>query len=416
MLSVMSSATEGMQTPRRVFVWPGTYDASNAGDVAMLQIAVRRLKSLWPESELTVLARKRAALEACCPGIQTVSMRSCRAWLKSNRRPGAMVLNPLHRWQSGRFASAAFGSDLLVLSGCGMLTDVFQIGESRVLRVFAAAIDRGIPAVMVGQGLGPMRSAALRREAVGVLPRLKALFLRDSTASLELARELGVPEERIAVTGDDAVELAYQAREPRAGTALGVNLRLAHYSGLTARDTQAVRAVVTRAAAGFQVALQPVAIASGRDSDIKTLRELFPNESIVAGTQSAIRAVASCGVVVAGSYHAGVFALAQGIPIVAVVNSDYYAAKFTGLAGQFGCGCSIVQASEQNFEERLAAEIQSTWERRESLRPSLLRSAQAQVSAGRVAYQQLPARISGEPLPAPGDPAERGIPGRLCTS
>jgi polysaccharide pyruvyl transferase WcaK-like protein len=51
-------------------------------------------------------------------------------------------------------------------------------------------------------------------------------------------------------------------------------------------------------------------------------------------------------VVVAGSYHAAVFALSQGIPVVALVKSPYYVNKMVGLGDQFGAGCEIVRLDE----------------------------------------------------------------------
>ena len=45
-----------------------------------------------------------------------------------------------------------------------------------------------------------------------------------------------------------------------------------------------------------------------------------------------IERVGECRVVVTGSYHGAVFALAQGIPVVALVKSPYYVNKMAGLA------------------------------------------------------------------------------------
>ena len=50
-----------------------------------------------------------------------------------------------------------------------------------------------------------------------------------------------------------------------------------------------------------------------------------------------------CRLVVTGSYHAGVFALAQGIPVIGLVATEYYQWKFDGLAHQFGEGCRVLR-------------------------------------------------------------------------
>ena len=53
-----------------------------------------------------------------------------------------------------------------------------------------------------------------------------------------------------------------------------------------------------------------------------------------------------CRVLITGSYHAGVFALAQGVPSICVAQSQYYVDKFVGLADQFGEGCRVIQLQE----------------------------------------------------------------------
>jgi colanic acid/amylovoran biosynthesis protein len=98
--------------------------------------------------------------------------------------------------------------------------------------------------------------------------------------------------------------------------------------------------------------------------------------------------------VVTGSYHAGVFALAQGIPVVAFAASDYYRDKFLGLADQFGAGCRVLGTHEPEFASQLDRTIEEIWKQAPALRPVLLNAAEAQIKAARAAYQQLPALLS----------------------
>jgi polysaccharide pyruvyl transferase WcaK-like protein len=65
--------------------------------------------------------------------------------------------------------------------------------------------------------------------------------------------------------------------------------------------------------------------------------------------------VSRCRVVVTGSYHAGVFALAQGIPVVATAASRYYHDKFSGLADLFGGGGDIVDVGSPNARAAIEA-------------------------------------------------------------
>ena len=68
-----------------------------------------------------------------------------------------------------------------------------------------------------------------------------------------------------------------------------------------------------------------------------------------------VKQTARCRIVVTGAYHAAVFALAQGIPVVCLCNSPYYLAKFQGLEDLFGIGCAIVMLSEPDWPTKLAA-------------------------------------------------------------
>jgi colanic acid/amylovoran biosynthesis protein len=93
--------------------------------------------------------------------------------------------------------------------------------------------------------------------------------------------------------------------------------------------------------------------------------------------------------VVTGSYHGAVFALAQGIPAVGLAGSEYYVAKFRGLAEQFGGGCEVVGLDQPRLEARLEAAVEDGWRSMPALGPRLVRAAERQVAHGRDAYRDL---------------------------
>jgi colanic acid/amylovoran biosynthesis protein len=102
-----------------------------------------------------------------------------------------------------------------------------------------------------------------------------------------------------------------------------------------------------------------------------------------------MREVSRCRIVVTGSYHAGVFALSQGIPVVAVARSSYYAAKFGGLAAQFGTGCDVVLLTGEDTERRLGDAVVAAWDRAPAVREALLGAAEHQIRLSREAYSRL---------------------------
>jgi len=100
---------------------------------------------------------------------------------------------------------------------------------------------------------------------------------------------------------------------------------------------------------------------------------------------------------VTGSYHGAVFAVAQGIPAVAVAKSPYYLGKFQGLQEQFGQGCQLVNWSNGACAEDLSAAIHRAWNAAPELKPTLLKTTQAQIRSTDDAYRTLHSCVS-QPL------------------
>jgi colanic acid/amylovoran biosynthesis protein len=143
--------------------------------------------------------------------------------------------------------------------------------------------------------------------------------------------------------------------------------------------------------------LIPVPIARlDRESDARSIRQILAGyDDGSDGGQNlgsplkVIKQVARCRVVVTGSYHAGVFALSQGIPVVGLVKSPYYADKFLGLADQFGAGCQVIFLDEEQFREKLAEAIDTAWRAAEHVRLPLLEAAKRQIEVGWDAYRRV---------------------------
>ena len=139
----------------------------------------------------------------------------------------------------------------------------------------------------------------------------------------------------------------------------------------------------------------PISRVAGEE-DAVTIRQLMIGYPYILDngedldTQSkVIEQVSRCRIVVTGSYHAAVFALAQGIPTIGLANSDYYFDKFFGLADQFGAGCEVISLSDVQLSKKLALAVKRTWESAESIKPQLLKAAARQVTLSRAAYKQV---------------------------
>ena len=169
---------------------------------------------------------------------------------------------------------------------------------------------------------------ALRAKAAAVLPSIDFVALRDPLASQRLLREFGVPGDRMVLTGDDAIELAYVRKTSALGGALGVNVRVAYYARTDASTLAVVKDAVERAARHWNAPLVAVPISrqpggtephNAERADALAIRDLLAglpsqsNDPEPASPGDVIRQVGRCRVIVTGSYHGAVFALAQGL-------------------------------------------------------------------------------------------------------
>ncbi len=417
----------------RILVETGSYHLLNHGDVAMLQVAVARLRDLWPEAQVQVITDAPDRLVRYCPDARPVLADGHRHWLKERFLPAplyriaprpvgrrlwrlerrarnawpALALSGL-RWRArllgkeadrrtGDYLEALLRADLVVASGGGYITDLFKGQAVMVLDTLRIALRLGKPTAMVGQGLGPLQQPALLTRARQVLPRVDLIALREGRAAPRLLDTLGVPPDRVVTTGDDAVEMAYAMRPSWLGEGIGVNLRVASYSEVDADLIQRVRRALQEAASAHRAPMVPIPISSHPwDSDVETLRRLLAGyEPVWNGRGSldapeeVIEQVRRCRLVVTGSYHGAVFALAQGIPAIGLAKSTYYLDKFLGLAEQFGAGCQVIRLDDERLGGKLVQAIGEAWRSAEGVRPRLLEAAARQIERGWAAYRHL---------------------------
>ena len=139
----------------------------------------------------------------------------------------------------------------------------------------------------------------------------------------------------------------------------------------------------------------PIAIHFGTRDDLAIKRILigFDEQSDGGKTLDSplkvIKQVALCRVVVTGAYHAAVFALAQGIPVVALAKSAYFSNKLLGLEDQFGEGCQTIFLNEPDLPERLKGAIERAWQNADELREPLQTATLRQIELSRRSYERI---------------------------
>jgi colanic acid/amylovoran biosynthesis protein len=363
----------------------------NIGDIAMLQVCVRRLQNLWPEAEIEVLTRAPKRLEQYCPGTTPVTPGLDSRAGRAERRRASIGFASRPRTHLAALRRA----DLVVSSGGGFINDVFWRHGVRVLTLLGLAQHLGKPTAVFSQGIGPLTHPVLGRVVERVMPRLQVIGLREELGSVPILRARKVRPQLIHVTGDDALLLTRRSPRPQTGSAIGLNMRVAYYSAVD-RIVSDQAVAVTRESAnrrGGTVVALPVSRYKDA-SDLEAIRTPDPgptdyaamrdSEDIQTPEDLAERA-GRCRVVVTGSYHAAVFALAAGVPAVCVTNSGYYDLKFEGLGGLFPGGCHVVRPGPR-FTHELSDAIDRAWNTSESVRDRLHAAALAQVESADHAY------------------------------
>jgi colanic acid/amylovoran biosynthesis protein len=394
----------------RILIEPGSYTLENVGDVAMLQVAARRLGQQWPEAAIGVVTEAPARLPSLCPRAEPVATGESADGHRVRAGSPASRLLSWSVWQrllGGKqntafskppgVADALHGADLLVVSGMGALNDSFASRALRLLGTVERAAQHGVPVAFLSQGVGPVRDAAFRERLARALSRVELIAVRERLSGPPLLEEIGVSRDIVRVTGDDAVELAYEARPARLGTSLGINVRVAEYAGVDGNTLHGLQAVLRNTMDTLQTRVLPIPISHRHGGlDARTnralLRHIDPDSdggAMLLTPLDVIEQVGRCRLVITGSYHGGVFALAQGVPVIGLVNSAYYADKFLGLADMFGTGCEIVRLGDDSFRPKLADAIARGWSSAEHVRPQLLASAATQIQLGHDAYRAL---------------------------
>lgn len=417
----------------RIVIDPGTPSCRNMGDVAMLQVAVARLREAWPDDAVSVLTTDGARLARYCPGAIPVPEAGRRAWCADQHTTTSDLLHPhaagpslkgrLRRvmrriFQEGpadgpaprpyaairAFLQFMREAELHVVCGQATLTDCDPAHAVRLLDTVALSLKRNVPVVMMGQGIGPLSDPGLLQRAREVLPRLRLIAIREERGARALLRSIGVRPERIMLTGDDAVEPAWRARPDRLGDGLGIHLRVAPLALASGATVTAIGELLRTASRELGAPLVPLPIShhiNGGAYDPEVLEKVLLDQSRYLDGGAAIdtparviAAAGTCRVVVTCGYHPAAFALSQGIPTVCLGRSAYYFLKFRGLRDLFGPGCVVLDLEAADFPAQLASSIRDAWARAEKLREPLLAAAFRQVRQGRAAYARVIAALT----------------------
>lgn len=434
----------------RILCDQGVHNMRNQGNNAMLQAAIARLRDYWPHATFDVITDAPHLSRLFFPDVHPVSSHTLQRICTSLDRLERIVPHPLwrllfeareaywhrramrnaqhlqpsrqtnfstdspglntldehtpispERWDKLQYQAAIreglSNYDLLLFSGGGNLYDYDPWVIFKMFDRIEAATALGIPSVMVGQGVGVMTNADVRSRAQVVLSTVELIGVRNRRIGLSTLASLSIPAERCLFTGDDAIELAYQARSPTLGNGLGISLRVAGYTQIEQRHLVQLRSVLHEAARLHDARLIAVPISSHHDeSDLTYIKQLLAGYTqVLAGWQmfdtplNTIKRAGQCRVMIAGTYHGAIFALGQGIPVIALVKSAEYIDKLSELSDEFGLGCQVFYLEDEKLPEQLLAAIQRAWLLAEQNRSALLEVATQQIALQQIAYRRI---------------------------
>ncbi len=424
------SAAGFSQLARSIWVEHPNQVMVNVGDLAMLMMDVERLRALFPEAIIHVPARHADWVSRFCPAATRVSASGLyqlawrqlapqslgrilrldaleRRWLLFNAHRYLRIVawrNRLRRQadpQSEPELSLLGQSDLVLAAGGGYLNDAFASSALRCTKVLLVAQSLGIPTALFGQGLGPLERADTRQLIGTMLRRAHLIGLREGVLGPSLAGELDLPPDRRVITGDSALDLTARLRTDQPGDHLGFNIRVADYARTSGSDLAGIGQAIARFARSKGVSIMPCPIFFGHQTpDEPAARSLVGSSATVFADPcpfhplEVIRRVGRCRVVVTGSYHAAVFALGQGIPVVGLAASKYYTAKFAGLAGLFGAAMTVVELDRPDASDALVWRMDEAWSAAPHLRDDCLRASDQQREETRMAWSYLPGLVA----------------------
>ena len=404
----------------RALVDCGNYfgDNDNFGDRAVYEVIVRRLLGLFRDAEIDWITLDPELIRRTCPEVRPFVLRERHHWqlIAAKDREPASILTPFEEWRRRRAAPRIAGelrarsldmgcaaddvdallaalvrADLVLGAGTGSFSDAFSAHARGLLDTLAGALALGKVAALVSAGLEDVRDEALIAKARDVLPRLHLIACREKLAGPRVLGVLGVDPRACRVTGDEAIELAYEARRESIGDAIGVSVRQASYSEIGDEFLPAIRAALDRASRRHGASLIAIPISRVGPSDPEAIRSVIDGAGAPdpSSPREVLDRVGRCRVAVCGAYHAALFALSQGIPVVALVGSYHYQTKMRGLAAQFDGGCAVIEVDRPDLAEALSVAIDDAWAGAELRRPALLAAARRQIDASRRAYRRL---------------------------
>ncbi len=268
--------------------------------------------------------------------------------------------------------NALTGARLFISGGGSLVQDVTSVRSAMYyLGTMFAASWRGVPAAVVGQGIGPLRRPWIRRLARRAFNRAQVISVRDADSGRVLT---GLGVTRVVHRGADLALLVSPAPSDRldallaraglnaANSRIGVAVR--PWPGLL--DPRAMGQALRRFATPRQAAIAVLVFDRVFDRPIsRALAEASGGRLVEADSpQDLLAAVGAMDLVLGVRLHALIFAASRGTPALGLA----YDPKVSAFMADVGLRSLPLDTSVEALEQAL----DRAWEQRAELRARLL--------------------------------------------
>jgi polysaccharide pyruvyl transferase CsaB len=306
----------------------GYFGYGNSGDEATLAVLLQRLPQVLGDAEITVLSHQpeETGNRWGIPAVQRMDFLAVR---REIRRCDGLI----------------FGGGSLLQNATSNRSLLYYLAQ------FWTAKRLGKPVILLSQGIGPLNGHWAKRAVARAVNTADGITLRDEL-SRETLIDLGVPAERLTVTGD--LTLLWEekpipgdcTRENRVGILPG--------PGCGERQREELRRIVGwLQKQGKQVVLIPLF----PQQDLALCQELSRDchgavVAEVGDVQTQRELIRSLDCVVSVRLHGLVYGASLGVPLVGIS----YDPKVEGFLRQMGCwdGLTVENLTLERFQTAYA--------------------------------------------------------------
>jgi polysaccharide pyruvyl transferase CsaB len=317
----------------------GYFGYGNSGDEAALAVLTRRLPQVLGQEELTVLSHTPEETQ------------------RNYGVPAVQRMNPLAVFRAIRRC------DLLIFGGGSLLQNATSNRSLLYYLTLIGVANRlGKPVVLLSQGIGPLNGNWAKRAVARGLRSVAGVTLRDELSRKALM-DLGVPEERLTVTGDLALLLDAEKSAPtdeKESNRVGVIPK----SGCGQREKgELIRILTWLQSKGKQVVLLPFFPAQDQPL-CRELAQACPGTVLLEGYEPTAQCaqISTLELVVSVRLHGLVYAAGMGVPMVGIS----YDPKVEGFLREMDCwdGLTVENLTLERFQTAYAQAMDSTRRRK----------------------------------------------------